>query len=315
MPIAANTSNTLQAVALYEGAVSPPATAQVTQDPNASPPAQITCNNETPYDAGMACDNPQNAVCAYACNNCTDDAYTPNQNPTDAPALSPGTYNLQICPCDPDWFALVAPDFGFIDAQLQTGADVQMTIDLLLPPGVDGGGTVLASATTQNGSAELTFLSGTAALYDLTIFAAPDGGGSYQLTLNDFTMPIDAGVVPDGGLDAGTGVDGGPSVYGPCSQSEPGLDPAECNSLTPYCDINPCDAGSSAECRFDQCVAGPADTQGEACTEDPQCNFQILGTQVVCSNQSDTCIVGACHSDSDCPTSTPTCNMTSFTCQ
>lgn len=299
VPLIPMANNQLQAIALYQGLVSSPATAAITQDPTAAQPNPATCSNEPIVDAGVDCTNPIAAVCAYACNSCVADAYAPNSDPQSAPAVSPGVYQLQICPCHDDWFALVAPQGALIDAQLQTQPTTQLAMQLARPLGIDGGGTVIAQVVSDGGLAELIYGSDVTEVYDLRIFAQPDAGGSFQLTLNNFTLVVDAGSPPPpdaGPPDAGQ-ADAGPPAYGPCTQG-PGLDPAECqNSLTPYCDINRMPP---------QCVFGPNDTRGETCNAqianaDAQCNFGLPGTEVVCSSNSQTCVFGYCHSNSDCP--------------
>lgn len=313
VPLLLNANNALKATSLSgDGRVSAPATATITQNPGAALPGQLTCSGEPPYDGGISCNDPVAAVCASQCNACVLDAYQPNFAPDQAPSVNPGTYQLNLCPCHDEWFALVAPQGALIDAQLQTNPAGQLGIELRRPLGIDGGGTVIASATTQSGVGEMTFVSDVTELYDLRIFTfQPDGGGAYALTLNDFTVVPDAGPVPDGGLvpdggaDGGLSQDGGPAVFGPCLQG-PGLDTTECNPLTPYCDTNRAPPA---------CVSGASDTAGEPCTpgqatSDQQCNFGLAGTQVVCASTG-TCVVGHCHSNNDCPSSSPTCDTSS----
>ncbi|MBK9071096.1 MAG: pre-peptidase C-terminal domain-containing protein [Myxococcales bacterium] len=96
-----------------DGEISRPTTLTVAQVA-AAPQPEVTACNDAPIckeeevcegDLDADCDGNKGA-CDTDCNGCSDDYFEPNDAPFSPPQVTPGTYALDVCPCNMDYFTI-----------------------------------------------------------------------------------------------------------------------------------------------------------------------------------------------------------------
>ena len=201
VPIATDGPTTLRFYSLNgDGRVSTALEHQVTHDPAAPMPARGRCDGGV--DPNIDCDDEEVCnsdggdedcngyadQCDTACNGCQDDAYEPNDFPSNVPSLNPGTYPMMLCPCRDDWFAFnvnmgtrirAAADFVHADI------DIDIRLYRAGPEGQGVGDQVATSAGTTDRE-EVDYVADMPGAYYLRIFPfrdANDISGSYSLTI------------------------------------------------------------------------------------------------------------------------------------
>jgi hypothetical protein len=182
-------SNTLHVVALSQGNMSAETIVKVTLDPS-SPNKVATC--VPPQDTTTTCTG-TDAPCDPLCNGCKEDAFQPNSQPSQAPAINmKSTYHLTMCPCRAQWFTFVAfkgQPVGFT-ASYPSGTTFNLDLALFragdVLPQITSAAAVATSTSGTSGSnttRALTFTAPSGIAYYLRI--APSAGSSGH---GDFTL-------------------------------------------------------------------------------------------------------------------------------
>lgn len=165
-----------------DGRVSEPVTAVVARDLEAPRPANDTCSGTEQSQCGEVeiCDsgvdddcNGFEGECDQACNGCVDDVFEPNDFPFNVPAIAPGTYHLQLCPCRDDWFAFHKERLQRIRVTATFSHD-QMNLNLRLyraGPGGNGTGDFLVGSFTTTNQEQIDYQVEEAGAYYLHIYA------------------------------------------------------------------------------------------------------------------------------------------------
>lgn len=133
---------------------------------------QEVCEGDGSIDAD--CDG-DTGMCDTDCNGCSDDYFEPNDSPFSPPQISSGTYSLEICPCDFDFFTIpmvknqtvkVTATFNKnlidIDTYLQTQANAEA-----------GNNTYVAKSVSTNGTETFTYKATADGNYVLFIYVYP----------------------------------------------------------------------------------------------------------------------------------------------
>jgi hypothetical protein len=125
-------------------------------------------------------------ACDPGCNGCVDDALEPNSTPFFVPMVAAGTYQLQICPCAPDYFAFTVAPGGVIHVEA-TFDNTIIDIDLMLqlPADAEAMSTnnVAISETTTN-TEMINYTSTSGGTYYLKVYPYDTSKfGPYTLTI------------------------------------------------------------------------------------------------------------------------------------
>lgn len=96
-----------------DGEISRPTTLTVAQVAVAPEPEMTACNAGPMCKEEEICEGDLDAdcdgnkgECDTDCNGCSDDYFEPNDLPSSPPQVTPGTYALDICPCNMDYFTI-----------------------------------------------------------------------------------------------------------------------------------------------------------------------------------------------------------------
>lgn len=115
-PLDDDASDTYSVYAVDEdGDISLPTTLTVEQDATAPEPSVVACSNDQACktqeycegDATIDADCDGNVgECDTDCNGCIDDYFEPNDTPFSPPQIAKGTFALEICPCNMDYYTI-----------------------------------------------------------------------------------------------------------------------------------------------------------------------------------------------------------------
>jgi hypothetical protein len=166
----------------------------VTQDPTAPTPSMPTCAGQSGQCAaqetcGNGVDDDCNGLadrCDPACNGCTDDFLEPNDYPYNVPTLSAGNFtNLKLCPCRTDWYALSLSAGQQVSMHLAISDGGPITLQLYRAKDVSQSGPApVASTSSMNGAADLSYTADQAGTYDLHVAPVQtDATATYTLTV------------------------------------------------------------------------------------------------------------------------------------
>jgi hypothetical protein len=192
-------ANALTVYALKDGLISPPAMLTVTQDAAAPIPANAVCGGmEQPMcvpedgnhgDCADGKDNDCNGLtdsCDPGCNGCVDDALAPNNTPFFVPMVAAGTYNLELCPCAPDYFAFTVAPGGVVHA-VATFDSATIDIDMMLQVPADAESmstTNVAVSETTTSTEMIDYTSTAGGTYYLKVYPYDSSKfGAYTLTI------------------------------------------------------------------------------------------------------------------------------------
>jgi hypothetical protein len=182
-----------------DGRVSDPAVVTVTYDPSAPAPAMANCGGDMndckdaeecgSDDVDEDC-NGWADQCDFACSECQDDPYEPNDLPINVPTLAAGTYDMKLCPCRDDWYAFTVDMGARIHAVVNfTTADIDIDAKLFLsgPDGQGTSGDPVATSTGTSDTETIDFTTTAAGTYFLRVYpfrVEDKPQGSYQITLD-----------------------------------------------------------------------------------------------------------------------------------
>lgn len=198
-PIAVEGTTALRFYAMAgDGRVSRAVPVEVTYDVAAADPGPPCDDPQPDCDADEVCgadevDEDCNGWadrCDLACSGCQDDAYEPNDFPINVPTVTPGTYDMELCPCRDDWFAFQVAMGDRIHAVIDfTHADIDIDAKLFLS-GPDGSGITepaVATSTTTTDQEAIDHTAAMAGTYFLRVYPfrdEDDPAGSYSITLD-----------------------------------------------------------------------------------------------------------------------------------
>ena len=198
-PIASEGTTVLRFYAMAgDGRVSRAVPVEVTYDVAAADPGPPCDDPHPECDADEACgadevDEDCNGWadrCDLACSGCQDDAYEPNDFPINVPTVTPGTYDMELCPCRDDWFAFQVAMGDRIHAVIDfTHADIDIDAKLFLAD-PDGSGITepaVATSTTTTDQEAIDHTAAMAGTYFLRVYPfrdEDDPAGSYSITLD-----------------------------------------------------------------------------------------------------------------------------------
>jgi len=199
VPLLATGPTALNAYALKDGQISPPAPLSITKDAAAAIPANPICaGTEEPVcvaedTASGNCTNGEDDncngyadACETACNGCMDDGFGPNWEPFFVPMIPAGTYQLSICPCRDDWFAFAVTSGETVHVKATfNSTNIDLDMRLQTPKNAeDGLSTSVATSATTTGIEEITWSATTAGTYYLKVYSyRTNGRGAYTLTV------------------------------------------------------------------------------------------------------------------------------------
>ncbi|MBT8495659.1 MAG: PPC domain-containing protein, partial [Deltaproteobacteria bacterium] len=179
------------------GSVSEAVVVEVSHDSSAPMPIDPTCSGSARRECTETevcssggdddCDGFEDA-CDSDCNGCQDDAFEPNDGPIAVPYLpGRGAYDLELCPCRPDWFAFFAQEGERIRVRADFDS-AEMNLNLrLYPAAAPEGSNYVDSAFGSGDSEEIDYTAEASGIYYLNVyvFSTDEDAkrGSYTLSV------------------------------------------------------------------------------------------------------------------------------------